>query len=109
MTFILAELRRQESLDKVPGNRRPNCATAETNKVHVIILDALSRREMVENQRGSNTWNLVGADRRAHAAAAYSYPTLNLTGCMPAACCRASAYRAAATSRSDADASTGIG
>src|SRR5262245_6981351 len=72
----LTEIGRQESLDKVPGGGRPDNATAQTYNVHVIILDSLPGREMVEDQTGSRSLNLVGADGCAHTATANSYPAL---------------------------------
>jgi hypothetical protein len=79
VAFGLAELGRQEGLDQVPGGGRPHNATAQTNNVHVIILDSLPGREVVEDQTGSHALNLVGADGRTHAAAANSYSAIHLT------------------------------
>ena len=62
MALGLAELGRQERLDKVPGQERPQCPSAQTNYVHVIILDPLSGGEVIADQTGSNSRNLVGAD-----------------------------------------------
>jgi hypothetical protein len=45
----------------------------------VIIFYPLPSREMVFDQGGPRTGNLVGANRRPHAAAADSYATINLT------------------------------
>ncbi len=43
----------------------------------MIVLDALPGGKLVMDQRGTNTRNLVGADRGAHAAAADRHPALD--------------------------------
>ena len=62
MAFGLTELGRQERFDKVPGDGRTHCSAAQTNNVHVIILDPLPGGEVIADQTGSNAGNLVGAD-----------------------------------------------
>ena len=75
----LAELGRQERLDEIPGDRRPHRPAAHAEDVHVIVLDALPGREVIVDQAGANTRNLVGADRRADAAAADRHAALHLS------------------------------
>jgi hypothetical protein len=58
----LTELGRQELLDEVPGEERPQSPSAQTNYVHVIVFDPLSGGEVIADQTGSNARNLVGAD-----------------------------------------------
>jgi hypothetical protein len=66
----LTELGGQERLDEIPGHRRSNGSSAHTKDVHVIVLNALPGREMVVDQTSADTLDLVGAHRRADAAAA---------------------------------------
>src|SRR5262249_23388064 len=80
VAFGLTELGGQERLDKIPGGLRPDDATAHTNDIHMIILDSLTGREVIEDQTGADARNLVGADGCAHAAAAHRHSALHLTG-----------------------------
>ena len=66
----LTEPGRQECLDEIPSYGRPHRSAAHANDVHMIVLDPLPSREVVVNQPGADAWDLVGANRRAHAAAA---------------------------------------
>ena len=77
----LAELGGQERLDEVPGHGRSHGPAAHAEDVHVIVLDALPGREMVVDQRGADARNLVGADRRADAAAADRHAAVHLSRC----------------------------
>src|SRR5262245_17086670 len=77
MPLGLAEFRREKRLDQVPGDRWPDRPAAHADHIHVVVLDALSRGEMIANQAGTNSRNLVGADRGADAASAYRYPALH--------------------------------
>ena len=52
---------------------------AHAEDVHVIVLDALLRREMVVDERRADARNLVGADRGADAAAADRHAALHLS------------------------------
>jgi len=60
-------------LDELPRDTRPHGTAAQADDVHVIVLDTLPRGEVIVNQRGPDSRYLVGADRRAHAAAAHSH------------------------------------
>jgi len=70
MPLGLTELGGQERLDEIPGHRRSHGSSTHAKDVHVIVLDALLGREMVVDQTGADTLDLVGAHRRADAAAA---------------------------------------
>ena len=61
MALGLTELGRQEASTRSQATTAPT-STAQTNYVHVIILDSLSGGEVVVDQCGSNARNLVGAD-----------------------------------------------
>lgn len=61
MPLGLAEFGGQERLDEIPGHRRSHRSSAHAKDVHVIVLDALLGREMVVNQAGADTLDLVGA------------------------------------------------
>ena len=74
----LAEPSLQKRLDQVPGYTRPHGPAAHADNVHVVVLNPLSGREVVVHQRGTHSWYLVCADRRAHAAAADSHAAFYL-------------------------------
>src|SRR5262249_31550574 len=57
-------------LDEVPGDGRPDGPSTEADDVHVVVFDALPRGEVIFHEGGPNAGNLVGANRRADAAAA---------------------------------------
>src|SRR5512147_1578851 len=65
-----AVFRGEECLHEVPGHFRTDRAAAHAQDVHVIVLNALLRREMIVNQTGANAFHLVGANGGADAAAA---------------------------------------
>ena len=73
MALGLAEFSSQKCLDQVPGEFCPNDAATQANDVHVIVFDALPRREMIFDQGRANARNLIGADRGANPAAANRY------------------------------------
>ena len=52
MSLGLAEPGRQKGFHEVPGHRRSHRPAAHAEDVHVIVLDPLSSREVVVNQRG---------------------------------------------------------
>src|SRR5262245_51195078 len=70
MAFGVTCLRRQKGLDQIPGGFRSDNAPAEANDVHVIILNALPRRKVIEDEACSYSMNFVGADGCTHTAAA---------------------------------------
>ena len=78
MALGLAELGGQERLHEVPGHRGADGAAAHAEDVHVIVLDALPRREMVVDETGADAGHFVGADRRADAAAADRHAAFDL-------------------------------
>src|SRR6185369_14161933 len=73
----LAVLCGEEGLDQVPGQLRPDGPSAQAENVHVIVLHALAGREVVLDQAGAHSGNLVGAHRDAHPAPAHCQPTLH--------------------------------
>ena len=73
----LAELGGQEGLHEVPGHARPRRAATDADDVHVVVLDALRRGEMVMDQPRPDTRNLVRADRGPHTAAADRHAALH--------------------------------
>src|SRR5262249_50362277 len=77
MTLGLTESRRQERFDQVPGDFRPHGPAAHAQDVHVIVLDPLPGREVVVDQRRTDTLDLVGAHGRADTAAADRHAALH--------------------------------
>src|SRR5208282_6197620 len=76
--LCLAELGCKERLDQVPGHGRSHCPAAHTEDIHVIVLDTLSGREMVVDQRSADARHLIGANRCSHSTAADRHPPLYL-------------------------------
>src|SRR5262245_15514846 len=66
----LTELGGQKYLNQVPGHLGSYGAPAHAQDIHVIILDTLFCREVIVDQAGTDALDLVGANRRAHTAAA---------------------------------------
>src|SRR5262245_5580534 len=71
------ELGPEERLNQVPGHRRALGPAAETQNVHVIVLDSLPSGKVVVDQRRADAGNLVGTDGSADPAAADGDPTLH--------------------------------
>src|ERR1700722_13255953 len=80
MALGLAEFRHQKRLDELPGHLWSDGPATQADDVHVIVLHALARREMVANQAGVNSRNLVGADTGADTASADRDTALHLAG-----------------------------
>jgi hypothetical protein len=78
MSLGVAEVGGQERLDKVPGHGRSDGPAAHANKIHLIILDTLPRREVIVDQPGADAGYFVGTDGSAHAAPADCHATLDL-------------------------------
>src|SRR5262245_18065801 len=57
VSFSLAEVTGKERLYQVPGDGWSHGPAAHAKNVHVIVLDTLPRREMIMDQRSSNTSN----------------------------------------------------
>jgi hypothetical protein len=70
VAFSLAVLCSQISLDKIPGYFGSNCPSTHAQNVHMIVLDSLSGREVIVNQRGPHPFHLIGADRSTYPATA---------------------------------------
>ena len=77
MPLGLAELGGEERLDEIPGDGGSDRPSAHAEDVEVIVLDALLRGEMVVDERRADAGDLVGADRRADAAAADRHAALH--------------------------------
>jgi len=60
MPLDLTVLGGEEGLDEVPCHRRSHRPTTHADNVHVIVLDPLTGREVIMDQRGAHAGNLVG-------------------------------------------------
>src|SRR6185437_10539733 len=60
----------QEDCDQIRGQRGPDHTSAEAEHVAVVVLDPLARGEAIMAKPGPDSGELVGGNRRAHAAAA---------------------------------------
>jgi hypothetical protein len=76
----IAEFGCQECFNEIPSNRRSHSPAAHTDNVHVIVLDSLLGREVVVDQTGTNTYNLIGTNGRTNAAATDCHATLYVAG-----------------------------
>jgi hypothetical protein len=79
MTLGPTEFGTEKRLDEIPRHGRPDRPSAHAQDVEVVVLDALLRGEVVVNERRADACDLVGADRRAHAAAADRHAALYLS------------------------------
>src|SRR5262249_28418034 len=73
----LTELGAEEGLHEVPGHAGPSRAAADADDVHVVVLDALRRGEMVMDQPGPDARNLVRADGGPDTAATDGHTALD--------------------------------
>ena len=80
MPFGLTELGGEKRLHEIPGDGGPDRSSAHAQDVEVIVLDALLRGEVIVDERRADAGDLVGADRRANAAAADRHAALHLSG-----------------------------
>ena len=80
MPLGLTELGGEKGLDEIPGDGGSDRPSAHAQDVEVIVLDALLRREVVVDERRADARDLVGADRRADAAAADRHAALDPSG-----------------------------
>jgi hypothetical protein len=67
-------------LNQVPGDGWADRPAAHAQDVHVIVFNPLPGREVIVDQRGADTWNLVSANRSPNAAAANGDTTRHLAG-----------------------------
>src|SRR5215831_9126488 len=79
MAFALTELSREERLEEIPGGLRANHATTQTDDVHMIVLDPLSRRKVIHYQSCACTVNFVCGDAHAHATPTHRDAALQVT------------------------------
>src|SRR5579859_1719171 len=70
MALFVGEVRPDEGGDDLSRQGRANDPRAETEHVHVVVLDALMGGVSVVAESGPNTMDLVRRDRRANAAPA---------------------------------------
>src|SRR6267378_6568955 len=77
VTRGLTELGGQERLEDVPSRVRSDSAAAHTDDVHVVVLNALARGEVVSHQPGADSRNFVRAHRCTDAATANRHPALD--------------------------------
>ena len=70
VTISATRLRREKRLNQMPSDLRPDRPAAEAQDVEVVVLDALSSREMILQERRANIGDLVRADASADAAPA---------------------------------------
>src|SRR5215831_4999646 len=80
MPVLLAVLRSQVCLDKVPGHFRTNGPASHAEYVHVIIFDTLMGGEMIVDESGANALHFVGTHRGADATAANSQASIHVAG-----------------------------
>ena len=73
------ELGREKCLDEIPGHRRPYGPTSHADDVDVVVFHSLTGREVIVDKRCPSSRHLVGADRRADAAAADRYAAIHLS------------------------------
>src|SRR4029079_12218447 len=75
----------EKSLDQIPCEFRSFDASAQTDDVEVVVLDALLRRKMILNQTSADAFNFVRANRCADTAAANCHATIHRfsSHCMP--------------------------
>src|SRR5260370_236312 len=62
VTLAAAEARTEERAHEVDGEARPDHFGAETEDVHVVVLDTLVRRVDVVANRGADARDLAGGD-----------------------------------------------
>src|SRR5215831_5587337 len=73
----LAELGAEERLHQIPRDRGAHRPPAHAEDVHVIVLHALTRGEVIVDQGGADALDLVGAHRGADPAPADRYAAVN--------------------------------
>jgi hypothetical protein len=70
--FSPTELVREKRLNQVPGHGWSHGPAAHTDDIHVVVLHSLAGGEVVVNQPGADTRDLVGTHRSANPATADS-------------------------------------
>src|SRR5689334_3298592 len=80
VTLGRGELGCQERIDQFLGDNRSHNPAADTEEVHIVVLDSLVSRVVVLNQAGPDPRNLVRTDRGADSTAAHSYTAFHLPG-----------------------------
>src|SRR4051794_111945 len=77
VSLFLTVLGCQERLYQIPGHGRTFGPTSQTDDVDVIVLDSLTSGEVVGDQCGADTRNLVCTHGCANAAAANCHSALH--------------------------------
>src|SRR5260370_2937038 len=70
VAFFLGELGSQESIHQFSGDNKAHHPAADTEDVHIVVLDSLVSRVVVLNQPGADARNFVGTDRGPYPTAA---------------------------------------
>jgi len=78
MARFLTILGLEECLHQIPCHAGAYCPTSHAEDIHMIILDALLRGEMVMDQAGMDSFDLVGTDRSTNSASTDRDATLHL-------------------------------
>lgn len=74
----LTEFCFKKSLHQFPRQFRTFDASTQANQIKIVVLDPLSRGEMVFNQAGADAFDFIGTDGRANAAAANGHAAIHL-------------------------------
>jgi hypothetical protein len=77
---MLVHLCSQKGIDQRFGQRDANDSGTHTKYVHVVVLDALSRRVGIVAHGGAYARDLVGSNRRTDSAATNDYAAVNFSG-----------------------------
>ena len=76
--FDLAVIGGKKCLHQIPGQCGANDATAETQDVHVVVLDTLPCGKMIFDQAGAYAFDFISTYCRAHSAAANGNASFHL-------------------------------
>src|SRR4029077_1950886 len=77
MSIGVGEFGGEKRLDQIPRQFRAFDASAQTDDVEVVVLNALLRRKMILNQTSADAFNFVRTDRCADTAAANRHTTIH--------------------------------
>jgi hypothetical protein len=80
VTWFLTVLCFEKRLHEIPGDAGAHGATAHAEDVHMIVFDSLLGGEMIMDQAGMYSLDLIGTDRSPDTAAADRNTALHLTG-----------------------------
>src|SRR4029077_9948466 len=77
MSIGVGEFGGEKRLDQIPRQFRAFDASAQTDDVEVVVLNALLRRKMILNQTSADAFNFVRTNRCADTAAANRHTTIH--------------------------------